>query len=80
MATTFYKELFGHSAISHISMRNLDMDRLNEGDRVALIDPFSIQEIKKVVFSLKHNSVFPLNTMVALIAPFSVPAKFFQDF
>jgi hypothetical protein len=56
VATTFYKNLFGHSNNSHISMRNLDMNELNEGDRDALTAPFSMQDIMDVVFSLKHNS------------------------
>jgi hypothetical protein len=52
---TFYNNL-RHSGNSHISMRNLDVDRLSEGDRAALTVPFSTQEIMDVVFSLKHNS------------------------
>jgi hypothetical protein len=52
-------------------MRNLDMDRLNEGDRAALTAPFSMQEIMDAVFSLKHNSA---------PSPDGLPAEFFQEF
>ncbi|KAL5668499.1 hypothetical protein ACJX0J_020720, partial [Zea mays] len=54
VATTFYKNLFGHSNNSHISMRNLDMNGLNEGDRDALTAPFSMQDIMDTHLSLKR--------------------------
>jgi hypothetical protein len=37
-------------------MSNLHMNKLNDEDRALLTGPFTIEEIKKVVFGLKHNS------------------------
>jgi hypothetical protein len=56
VATSFYRDLFGPSLASNISMKNLPMKRLDEEDRILLTAPFSLEDIKKVVFSLKHNS------------------------
>jgi hypothetical protein len=50
LATSFYKDLFGPSQVSNISLANLDMKQLEEGDRNFLISPFSLEEIKDVVF------------------------------
>jgi hypothetical protein len=47
------------------------MNRLSEEDRILLTAPFTIEEIKLVVFSLKHNSA---------PGPDGIPAEFFQDF
>ena len=71
MPTAFYKDLFGHSVLSSINMSNLHMNRLSDEDRALLTVPFSIEEIKKVVFSLKRNSA---------PGPNGFPAEFFQDF
>jgi hypothetical protein len=56
VATAFYKDLFGHSVLSSINMSNLHMNKLSDEDCALLTVPFSIEEIKKVVFGLKHNS------------------------
>jgi hypothetical protein len=71
VATEFYKDLFGPSTLSSINMSNFHMNRLNDDDRALLTAPFSIEEIKFVVFSLKHNSA---------PSPGGIPADFFQDF
>ena len=71
MATDFYKELFGPSTLSSINMSNFHMNRLSDDDRTLLTVPFSIEEIKKVVFGLKHNSA---------PGPDGFPAEFFQEF
>jgi hypothetical protein len=71
VATAFYKDLFGPSVPSSINMSNLHMNKLNDEDRALLTGPFSIEEIKKVVFGLKHNSA---------PGPDGFPAEFFQDF
>jgi hypothetical protein len=52
-------------------MSNLHMNKLNDEDRALLTGPFTIEEIKKVVFGLKHNSA---------PGPDGFPAEFFQDF
>jgi exonuclease III len=71
VATDFYKDLFGPSPVSSINMSNFHMDMLNDEDRIRLTAPFTIDEIKLVVFSLKHNSA---------PGPDGIPAEFFQDF
>jgi hypothetical protein len=71
VATAFYKDLFGPYVLSSINMSNLHMNRLSDEDRVLLTVPFSIEEIKMVVFSLKHNSA---------PGPDGFPAEFFKDF
>jgi hypothetical protein len=71
VATEFYKVLFGHPSNSHIYMRNMDMNRLNDEDRIFLTSPFCEKEIKEVVFSHNHNS--PPD-------PNGLPSKFFEDF
>ena len=71
LATSFYKDLFGPSQDSSISFDNLDMKQLEEEDKDLLISPFSLEEIKEVVFSLKHNSA---------PGPDGFPSEFFQDF
>jgi hypothetical protein len=71
VATDFYKDLFGPSPVSSINMSNFHMNMLSEEDRILLTAPFTIEEIKLVVFSLKHNSA---------PGPDGIPAEFFQDF
>jgi hypothetical protein len=71
VATDFYRDLFGPSQVSSINMSNFHMNRLSEEDHFLLTAPFTIEEIKLVVFSLKHNSA---------TGPDGIPAEFFQDF
>jgi hypothetical protein len=71
VATDFYKELFGPSSVSSINMSNFHMNSLSEDDRTLLTAPFSSEEIKLVVFSLKHNSA---------PGPDGIPAEFFKIF
>jgi hypothetical protein len=71
LATSFYKNLFGPSQESSISLDDLYMKRLDDDDREFLTSPFSMEEVKDVVFSLKHNSA---------PGPDGFPSKFFQDF
>jgi hypothetical protein len=71
ITTSFYKELFGPSVSSSINLTNLTMNQLSNVDRSFLTAPFCINEIKKVVLDLKHNSA---------PGPDGFPAEFFQDF
>jgi hypothetical protein len=71
LATSFYKNLFGPSQETSISLNNLNMKMLHDDSRDLLTRPFSIEEIKNVVFSLKHNSA---------PGPDGIPSKFFQEF
>jgi hypothetical protein len=66
IASSYYKDLFGPSVHSIINVSNLNMNQLSDTDRSLLTAPFTINEIKKVVFEMKHNSapgpmVFLLN-------------------
>jgi hypothetical protein len=69
LATSFYKNLFGPSQDSSISLDNLYMKWLDDDERELLTSPFSMEEIKDVVFSLKHNSA---------PGPDGFPSEFFR--
>jgi hypothetical protein len=56
IATSYYKDLFCHSVISNINMSHCNMNQLSDADRSFLMAPFSVEEIKKVIFEMKHNS------------------------
>jgi hypothetical protein len=49
----------------------LNMKQLEEGDRNLLTSPFSLEEIRDVVFALKHNSA---------PGPDGFPSEFFEEF
>jgi hypothetical protein len=71
IATSYYKDLFGHSVLSNINMSHCNMNQLSDSDRSCLTAPFSVEEIKKVIFEMKHNSA---------PGPDGFPAEFFQTF
>jgi hypothetical protein len=71
IASSYYKDLFGPSVLSSINISNLNMNQLSENDRSFLTAPFSINEIKKVIFEMKHNSA---------PGPDGFPTEFFQIF
>jgi hypothetical protein len=71
IASSYYKDLFGPSVLSSINISNLNMNQLSDNDRSFLTAPFSINEIKKVIFEMKHNSA---------PGPDGFPAEFFQNF
>jgi hypothetical protein len=71
IASSYYKDLFGPSVLSSINISNLNMNQLSDNDRSFLTAPFSINEIKKVIFEMKHNSA---------PGPDGFPAVFFQNF
>jgi hypothetical protein len=56
IASSYYKDLFGPSVLSSINISNLNMNQLSDNERSFLTAPFSINEIKKVIFEMKHNS------------------------
>lgn len=53
--TVFYKNLFGELEISEISLGDIHYSQLSEQDRNFLTKYFGMEEIKEVVFGLKHN-------------------------
>jgi hypothetical protein len=69
IASSYYKDLFGPSVLSSINMSNLNMHQLSDNERLFLTAPFSIDEIEKVVFEMKHNSA---------PGPDGFPVVFFQ--
>jgi hypothetical protein len=69
IVSSYYKDLFGPSVHSSINVSNLNMNQLSDTDRSLLTAPFNINEVKKVVFEIKHNSV---------PGPDGFPAEFFQ--
>jgi hypothetical protein len=71
IASSYYKDLFGPSVLSSINISNLNMNQLSDTNRSFLTAPFSINEIKKVIFEMKHNSA---------PGPDGFPAEFFQNF
>jgi hypothetical protein len=71
IATSYYKDLFGPSVLSSINMSHFKMNQLSDSDRSFLTAPFSVDEIKKVIFEMKHNSA---------PGPDGFPAEFFQNF
>lgn len=70
VASDLYKMLFSPSLPSRISMNDLEMIQLEEGDRDLLTSSFEEGEVKEVVFSLKHNSAPGPNGL----------HEFYQDF
>jgi len=55
----FYKELFGHNeACTMVLSTNFWPSDLvlSEGDRIDLVKPFSMEEIKEVVMGMRENS------------------------
>jgi hypothetical protein len=55
LAISFYKKFFGPPQETGISLSHLNMKMLDDADRDSLTRPFAMEEIKDVVFSLKHN-------------------------
>lgn len=53
--TAFYKDLFGHSKLNNIKLDMGGATKITEEDAALLIKPFSLEEVKKVVFDLKQN-------------------------
>jgi hypothetical protein len=71
IASSYYKDLFGPSVHSSINVSNLNMNQLSDTHISLLTAPFNINEVKKVVFEMKHNSA---------PGPDGFPAEFFQNF
>jgi hypothetical protein len=55
LAISFHKKFFGPPQETGISLSHLNMKMLDDADRDSLTRPFAMEEIKDVVFSLKHN-------------------------
>jgi hypothetical protein len=69
--TDFYKQLFGPSTVSSLNLNGIDCKQLTEEDRHELTKPFDLEEIKRVVFEMKHNKA---------AGPDGFPAEFYQLF
>ena len=70
-ATDYYKSLFGPSVISNFRLEDMGGPTLNDDDRASLTKEFDLEEIKEVVFDLKHNKA---------AGPDGFPAEFYQKF
>jgi hypothetical protein len=53
-ATCFYKKIFGPVELLPVSMDVPLSNDLDEEDKLLLTRPFSLEEIKDAVFSMKH--------------------------
>jgi hypothetical protein len=49
------KGLFGQAPITDLRLEGIDSNQLYDEDRISLIKSFDLEEIKSVVFDLKHN-------------------------
>lgn len=69
--TNFSKELFGHSKESSVSLNCEGITELLEANRKMLIEPFTLDEVKNIVFYLKQNKA---------PGPDGIPRKFYMKF
>jgi hypothetical protein len=71
MLQAFIKKLFGPVELLPVSLDVPLSNDLNEEDKFLLTRPFSLEEIKDAVFSMKHNRA---------PGPDGFPIEFFQKF
>lgn len=69
--THFYKKLFGHSVENSISIEMEGICQVTEEDKRRLTEPFSMEEIKRVVFELKQHKA---------PGPDGIPGEFYKKF
>jgi hypothetical protein len=65
------KGLFGPSSVSSLNLNGIECEQLSEKDGQNLVKPFDMEEIKSLVFELKHNKA---------AGPHGFPAEFYQTF
>lgn len=53
--TNFYKNLFRHSKENSLNLHFDGITKVTEADKVKLIEPFTLEEVRKVVFDIKQN-------------------------
>lgn len=51
----FYKNLFGPPEETEVRLHNLEMSQLSEQQKDDLMRPFSMEELKEVVFEMENN-------------------------
>jgi hypothetical protein len=54
-ATEYYRSLFGQALITDLRLEGIEGEQLTDDVREALMKEFGLEEIKEVVFELKHN-------------------------
>lgn len=69
--TEFYKDLFGPSEVTSVRLDGIECNKLSMEDREFLTREFSLEEIKEVVFGMKHNKA---------AGPDGLPTEFYQKF
>jgi hypothetical protein len=53
------QDFFGPSPISSLILDGIECDQITKEDRLEMIKPFDMEEIKHVAFDLKHNKAAP---------------------
>jgi hypothetical protein len=66
--TEYYKGLFGQAPITDLRLEEIEGAQLSDDDRETLMKEFGLDEIKQVVFDLKHNKATD---------PDGLPAEFY---
>lgn len=69
--TNFYKNLFGHTRGNACSLNMEGVTQVSKEDKVELTKPFSLEEVKKVVFEMRQNRA---------PGPDGFPAEFYVKF
>jgi hypothetical protein len=67
----FHKGFFGPPSVSSLNLNGIECEQLSEEDRQDQVKPFDMEEIKSMVFELKHNKA---------AGPDGFLAEFYQAF
>jgi hypothetical protein len=69
--TEFYKNLFGYPDVTNLSLTEQNLTKIFEKEVEKPTEPFSLQEIKEVVYGMKRNKSLGTD---------GFPADFYHDF
>jgi hypothetical protein len=53
--TNFYRNLFGRSQVSNITLDPIGVEQISEVDKAFLSSPFTLEELKEAVFATEPN-------------------------
>lgn len=67
--TDYYKDLFGPPNETNMVLNLGDVEQISSDDKSTLSEPFSLDEIKEVIFSMGHNKA---------PGPDGMPTEFYQ--
>lgn len=65
--TDFYKDLFGPPERSNIRLQNFEMGQLSEDQKKELLKPFTLEEVKKVVFEMEVTRHLGLMVLLLIL-------------